>query len=54
MFAAFHAGAPFGYLDWLSVLGWAVLGNVVGGVGLVTLLRFTQVGSAKIREVRDR
>jgi formate-nitrite transporter family protein len=31
--------APFGYLDWLGWFGWTVLGNVVGGVGLVTLLR---------------
>ena len=43
MFAALHtAHAPFGYLDWVQTAGWAALGNVVGGVGLVTLLRLLQ------------
>ncbi|HET9188869.1 MAG TPA: formate/nitrite transporter family protein [Acidothermaceae bacterium] len=31
--------APYSYLDWLGWFGWAVLGNVIGGVGLTTLLR---------------
>lgn len=40
IFSALHTGqAPFGYLDWLGWFGWTVLGNVAGGVGLVTLLR---------------
>jgi formate/nitrite transporter FocA (FNT family) len=39
IFTALHAGAPFGYADWAGWFGWTVLGNVVGGVGLVTLLR---------------
>ncbi len=44
MFAALHSGrAPFGYLDWLGALGWSVLGNVIGGVGLVTFLRLIRV-----------
>jgi formate/nitrite transporter FocA (FNT family) len=44
MFAALHTGhAPFGYLDWLQTFAWAALGNVVGGVGLVALLRLLQV-----------
>jgi formate/nitrite transporter FocA (FNT family) len=44
MFAALHAGhAPFGYLDWLERFGWAAAGNIVGGLGLVTTLRFAQV-----------
>jgi formate/nitrite transporter FocA (FNT family) len=43
IFSALHTGtAPFGYLDWLGWFGWAVLGNVVGGVGLVTLLRLVR------------
>lgn len=54
MFAALHAGAPFGYADWLGVLGWTSLGNLVGGVGLVTMLRLVQVGQDKIEEKRDR
>ena len=40
IFCALHTGAaPFGYLDWLNFLGLSLVGNVVGGVGLVTLLR---------------
>ena len=43
IFCALHTGhAPFGYLDWLGWLGWTVLGNMVGGIGLVTLLRLVR------------
>jgi formate/nitrite transporter FocA (FNT family) len=43
IFSALHNGtAPFGYADWLGWFGWAVLGNVVGGIGLVTLLRLVR------------
>lgn len=43
MFAALISGAPFGYLNWLSALGWSALGNVVGGLVLVTALRLLRV-----------
>lgn len=53
MFAALHTGAaPFGYLDWLASFGTAVLGNVVGGLGLVTMLRLLQV-PRRVREFQD-
>ena len=52
LFAGLHAGAPYGYLDWLGVLAWASLGNLVGGVGLVTVLRLIQVGRAQLAEQR--
>ncbi|MGH9066330.1 MAG: formate/nitrite transporter family protein [Acidimicrobiales bacterium] len=40
IFAALSTGAaPFGYLDWLGWFWWTVLGNMVGGIGLTTLLR---------------
>jgi len=43
MFAALHTGhAPFGYLQWAQTAGFAAVGNVVGGVLLVTLLRVFQ------------
>ena len=43
MFAALHTGhAPFGYLEWAQTAGLAAAGNLVGGVGLVTLLRVFQ------------
>jgi formate/nitrite transporter FocA (FNT family) len=42
-FAALHTGhAPFGYRDWLGWFGWTVFGNVIGGVGLVTVLRLVR------------
>jgi formate/nitrite transporter FocA (FNT family) len=43
MFAALQAGAHFGYLDWLGMSAWFGLGNIIGGVGLVTVLRLIQV-----------
>jgi formate/nitrite transporter FocA (FNT family) len=43
MFAALIAGAPFGYLDWLGALAFSIVGNVVGGVGLVAFLRLARV-----------
>jgi formate/nitrite transporter FocA (FNT family) len=43
MFAALHTGhAPFGYLQWAQTAGLAAVGNIVGGVVLVTLLRVFQ------------
>jgi formate/nitrite transporter FocA (FNT family) len=43
MFAALHTGrAPFGYLEWAQTAGLAAVGNIVGGVLLVTLLRVFQ------------
>lgn len=50
LFAGLHAGAPFGYLQWLAVAAVAAAGNVIGGVGLVTVLRLVQVGPERIRE----
>jgi len=39
-FGAIMTGdAPFGYLDWLGWFTYTVVGNVVGGLVLVTLLR---------------
>ncbi len=54
MFGALFEGADFGYADWLGALGWAVAGNVAGGVGLVTIIRLVQVGSEKITDARAR
>ena len=51
-FAALQAGAPFGYLDWLGMFAFAVLGNMLGGLGLVTVLRLLQVPD-KVREARE-
>jgi formate/nitrite transporter FocA (FNT family) len=52
-FGALHAGAPFGYADWLAVIGLATLGNIVGGLGLVTTLRLVQVGGQRLLNERN-
>ena len=50
MFAALQAGiADFGYLDWLGLSTYAVAGNIVGGLGLVTVLRLVQIGPRHIQ-----
>ncbi|WP_432520789.1 formate/nitrite transporter family protein [Kineococcus sp. SYSU DK006] len=43
VFAAIHAGADVGYGDWLPRLGWSALGNLVGGLVLVTAIRLLRV-----------
>lgn len=37
--ALIAGGTSFGYLDWLSWFGYTLVGNIVGGLALVTLLR---------------
>jgi formate/nitrite transporter FocA (FNT family) len=54
MFAALQSGAPYSYGQWLALLGWAVLGNIIGGVLFVTVLRLVQVGAGSIRAERHR
>jgi formate/nitrite transporter FocA (FNT family) len=52
IFSGLHTGhAPYGYLDWAETAGWAALGNMVGGIALVTLLRMLQVPH-KVREAQ--
>ena len=48
IFAALISGAAFGYADWLGFVGWAILGNMIGGMLLVTALRLVQVGRREI------
>ncbi len=51
MFSALHTGhAPFGYVQWAQTAGLAAVGNLVGGLVLVTLLRLFQVPHAVARE----
>jgi formate/nitrite transporter FocA (FNT family) len=52
-FAALQAGAPFGYADWLGLLGFAILGNTLGGIGLVSALRLLQVPNKVLDERRN-
>ncbi len=44
IFAALHTGAaPFGYADWAQTASLAAVGNLVGGLVLVTVLRLLQI-----------
>jgi formate-nitrite transporter family protein len=53
IFGALIAGdAPFGYLDWLSWFGYTVVGNIVGGLALVTLLRLIR-SKDRLKEERE-
>ncbi|CAN3130046.1 formate/nitrite transporter family protein [Mycobacterium sp. smrl_JER01] len=54
IFGALIAGdAPFGYLDWLGWFGYTAVGNVVGGLLLVTLLRLLRSKDRLREERRD-
>jgi formate/nitrite transporter FocA (FNT family) len=53
MFAALQHGAPFGYADWASVAAWYALGNVLGGVVMVTGLRLVQLGPERVQAERS-
>ena len=54
MFAGLTTGhATYGWLDWLGALGWAALGNALGGIGLVTGIRFLRV-SHRIADEREK
>lgn len=54
IFGALIAGeAPFGYLDWLGWFAYTAVGNVVGGLLLVTLLRLVRSKDRLQEERRD-
>ncbi len=48
--------APFGWLDWIPWFGWAVAGNLVGGLVLTTVLRLVRSRRrlGDYREANDR
>ncbi|ANH40138.1 Inner membrane protein YfdC [Nocardioides dokdonensis FR1436] len=53
-FGALHTGdAGFGYVDWAQWFSWTVAGNMVGGLGLVTLLRLVRSRERFAQERRD-
>jgi formate/nitrite transporter FocA (FNT family) len=52
-FAALQAGAPFGYADWLGLFAFTVLGNLIGGLGLVTMIRLLQVPHKVLAERKN-
>jgi formate/nitrite transporter FocA (FNT family) len=52
IFGALQAGAPFGYLDWLAWFAYTAPANVIGGLGLVTLLRLIR-SKERLEDERD-
>ena len=53
MFGSLWVNPELGYADWAGMFGWAVLGNVIGGIGLVTVLRLAQATGAAQRGPRE-
>jgi formate/nitrite transporter FocA (FNT family) len=54
IFGALSTGeAPFGYLDWLGWFWYTLVGNIVGGLVLVTLLRLLRSKERLKDERRD-
>ncbi|NHA68538.1 formate/nitrite transporter family protein [Phycicoccus flavus] len=53
MIGAMVAGAEIGLGTLLVAIGWAALGNAVGGIGLVTFLRLLRT-APKVEAERDR
>lgn len=52
MFAGLVSGqAGYSWGNWAGMLGWSVLGNVIGGVGLVTAIRLLRV-THRVQEER--
>lgn len=43
IFAAMFAGADISVGTWLVALAWSALGNMIGGIGLVTAIRLLRV-----------
>ncbi len=52
IFAAMFSGADISVGTWLVALVWSALGNVVGGIGLVTAIRLLRV-PRKVAEARS-
>src|SRR4051812_19412962 len=50
IFSALHAGAPFGYADWLGWFWYTVLLNMAGGLLDVTFLRLLRSKELIVRE----
>jgi formate/nitrite transporter FocA (FNT family) len=52
IFAGIHSGGAYGFGDWLPWFGWVLLGNLVGGIGLTTVLRLVR-SQDRIKEWRQ-
>lgn len=52
IFTGIHFGADYGYRQWFPALLWSTLGNLVGGIGLVTSVRLFRARH-RIADARD-
>jgi formate/nitrite transporter FocA (FNT family) len=52
IFGAIHAGAPFGYGDWLAWFWYVTLLNMAGGMLTITLTRLVRSKDLVVRERR--
>ncbi|HEY0933247.1 MAG TPA: formate/nitrite transporter family protein [Trebonia sp.] len=51
MFAGLLTGhAPYTWADWAGAFGWSVLGNIIGGVGIVSAIRLLRVPHRVLEE----
>lgn len=48
IFAGMFSSAPYGVLDWLPLFFLMAFGNMVGGVGFVTVIRLVQLGGSRV------
>jgi formate/nitrite transporter FocA (FNT family) len=54
IFCSLHAGATgFSYADWAGWFAWTVFGNILGGIGLVTLLRLVRSKGMLVQHRRE-
>jgi len=54
IFSGLHThSSPYGYMQWAETAGWAALGNMIGGVALVTMLRILQVPHKVMERARN-
>lgn len=52
IFAGLFADAPYGLIDWVPLFVVMALGNMVGGIGLVTVSRLIQLGGDRVEQER--
>ena len=53
IFAGMFSDAPYGVTDWLPLFFLMAFGNMVGGVGFVTVIRLVQLGGARVERQKQ-
>lgn len=54
VFGGIVAGADFGYGEWFGMFWLWAVGNAIGGLGFVTVLRLVQVGPERLHHEQER